>query len=94
MRDVEKIRGDKKVNNNSNDNHCSNSSRNGGITVMMTKQEKPLETYDDIVQEIEQEIIMHEEDIGIMEEVTPGALDGYFRTTADNKDTQRDSVLD
>jgi len=48
----------KKVNNNNNNNNHNNSSISGsGIIVMMTEQEKLLETYDEMVQEMEQEII-------------------------------------
>lgn len=89
VREVEEIREGKVNNDNHNDYH---SSSNGGIIVMMTEQEILLETYDDMVQEMEEEIIMHE-DMEIIEE-TPGTLDGYFRIAADNKGIQRDSVLD
>jgi hypothetical protein len=57
MREVEKIRGDKKVNNNNDNNNHNNCSISGsGIIVMMTEQEKPLETYDEMVQEMEEEL--------------------------------------
>ena len=77
IREVEQIRGNRKVN---NDNHYTSSSGSGdgGIIVMMMEQEKPLETYDEMVQEIEQEIIIHE-NIEIIEEEMFGTLDGYFR---------------
>lgn len=85
VRQVEEIRGDKKVNNSDNyDNHYSSICSNVDIIVMMTEQEKPLETYDEMVREIGQEIIV-QDDIEIMEEEMPGTLDGYFRMAADNK---------
>lgn len=51
MREVEEIRGDKKVNNN------NSSISGGGKIIMITEQEKPLITYDEMLQEIEQELI-------------------------------------
>src|SRR5829696_2965810 len=56
MRQVEEIRGDKKVNNNNNDDndkHCSSTSSGGGKIIMITEQEKPLQTYDEMVQEMQ-----------------------------------------
>jgi hypothetical protein len=68
MRHAEEIRGDKRVDNNNNDNHyISSSSNGGGFIVMMTEQENPLETYDEMVREMEQEIIIREEDIEVIE---------------------------
>lgn len=92
MKKVEEIR-DVKVNNNNNNKESNDHHRSNSGIIMITEQETPLGTYDDMVQEMEQEIIIHE-DTEIIEE-TPGTLDVYFRMADDNKkDTQRDSVLD
>ncbi len=75
MVEVEEIRSDKKVNNNSNDNHYSSSGSDGGVIVMMTEQEKPLETYDEMIEEMKQEITtIPERDIGTIEEEEDGLL--------------------
>ena len=79
IREVEQIRGNRKVNNQQSAYTSSSGSGDGGIIVMMEKR-KPLETYDEMVQEIEQEIIIHE-NIEIIEEEMSGTLsNGYFRT--------------
>jgi hypothetical protein len=47
MKEVEEIRGDKKVNNN------NSSISGGGKIIIITEQEKPLITYDEMLQEME-----------------------------------------